>query len=324
LQYFMMDTNPLLLTQFTDDLIIKCEFKTSILDTNIQYQSMLKCCVEATKLTDDAYNESKTLDYKLYISSYFTKMYSNLITLNLNLPILIRDIMLVVDKQDLNLNPSIEGIPLFPGSDTMMNYHECVIPSDTYYYKTTPFKYPNTPLVLNTCVTGFMHGDKDTRIFVKNNTYQQDIKVIVRYDNLIICLNNKPVITVLPELAIPSTNSYPLTKISDTVFAEGYWYSDIKYIQDMYNYPFPKATDTLVNKIFIDKLIDITLNYAVRIELEDNVMCKICKLINGSSNWVLKSNNITFNYPAGLVHYYTDHNVQPSAEFYDFIMKYQK
>lgn len=44
--------------------------------------------------------------------------------------------------------------------------------------------------------------------------------------------------------------------------------------------------------------------------------------MNGSREYRLKKDGVTFKFPEGLIHYYEDHMVQPSDEFYDFIMNY--
>lgn len=119
-----------------------------------------------------------------------------------------------------------------------------------------------------------------------------------------------------------NNNTYPLTKISETEFIEGYWFP-LNPCDNDYNigYPKPIVTDTPVCQRFLDKLKLIT-NSAKKNDYFGWSKCRICKCVNGGSEYRLTSNGKTFRYPSGLLHYYEAHNVQPSKEFYDFVMGY--
>ena len=116
-------------------------------------------------------------------------------------------------------------------------------------------------------------------------------------------------------------SNYPLTKISDTKFMEGYW-SNVDDFDSM-KYPQPLATDIPVNKDFLDKLKRIN-EKAYQIHYLGFSHCRICKCLNGTAEYVLSNENIQFNYPEGLLHYYEKHNVKPSDEFFHFIMDYNE
>jgi len=118
-------------------------------------------------------------------------------------------------------------------------------------------------------------------------------------------------------------NTYPLTKVSDNEYIEGYWFplnpneSDFEQM-----YPKPKQQKTFVSTEFLDKLKLLTENNAIAIQYYGSSMCRLCKRYNGSIEYKITQNNITFRYPKGLIHYYEYHNVHPSTEFYEFIMNY--
>jgi hypothetical protein len=51
--------------------------------------------------------------------------------------------------------------------------------------------------------------------------------------------------------------------------------------------------------------------------------CRLCDLnFNGNKELKLIKDNITFTFPEGLIHYYIQHNVEPSNEFKEFILNY--
>lgn len=116
----------------------------------------------------------------------------------------------------------------------------------------------------------------------------------------------------------------PLTKVSDKEFIEGYWWS-----KEYPNYPKPVSTKLPVDTLFLSKLKDIT------VKIESNMLqggsyqhyrgfsiCRVCNFnCNGAKEYKFIINDVTYRYPEGLLHYYEKHNVQPSKEFYDVIMK---
>lgn len=52
-------------------------------------------------------------------------------------------------------------------------------------------------------------------------------------------------------------------------------------------------------------------------------LCRICNCTNGCGETTLvNKHGVTFLYTHGLIHYYEQHNVHPSKEFYKFIMDY--
>lgn len=126
--------------------------------------------------------------------------------------------------------------------------------------------------------------------------------------------------------ALTQTVSSPLTKISDTEYVEEYWWN-----KDLPNqkYPNPITTKTAVDAIFLAKLEEITS------KIEENKLpnssyehyrgfseCRVCHYqYNGAKEYKFVSGGVTYRYPEGLMHYYQQHNVQPSNKFYEAVMK---
>lgn len=119
-------------------------------------------------------------------------------------------------------------------------------------------------------------------------------------------------------------NFYPLTKVSDNEFIEGYWFPDEDPSDTDYDisYPKPLATNNPVPIEFINKLQLLTDTEAKKDSFWGSSSCRLCHCANGADEYTLTSNNLKYIYPSGLMHYYTEHNVQPSKEFYNFVMDY--
>jgi hypothetical protein len=127
-----------------------------------------------------------------------------------------------------------------------------------------------------------------------------------------------------------SDNNYPLTKVNDKEYIEGYWFSN--YI-DNNKYPKPLATDIKVDQKFIEKLKKM-MNDIENKKINSQHMhyrgysyCRLCStatflLHNGTTEYIFYVDDIKYRFPEGLIHYYVYHNVQPSAEFYNVIMQY--
>lgn len=131
--------------------------------------------------------------------------------------------------------------------------------------------------------------------------------------------------------AVNKNKFYPLTKLKDNSFVEGYWFSNDS--NESKHYPFPKATSEPVDPNFIDKLETI-MSFGLtgsskqtdnRVTIESyfgSSECRLCGCSNGSQEFTLVNNGTTFRVPNGILHYYKDHNVQPSYEFYQFVLSF--
>lgn len=92
---------------------------------------------------------------------------------------------------------------------------------------------------------------------------------------------------------------------------EGFWYS--KYEPDL---PTPVANDEPWEGQagFITRLQEVE-KVAQCISYRGFSSCRICGCMNGSREFLHNG----FRWPQGLMHYITEHNVQPSAEFREMI-----
>lgn len=153
------------------------------------------------------------------------------------------------------------------------------------------------------------------KISKKNN---ESYKIIIEFQS---CMQSSFVKCRLKEPTIP-TNNYPLTKIDEQHFIEGYWFEN-KSIYPSEDYPWPLVTDIEVNKEFIKNFKTIC-EVCERIYCHGPSYCRLCDKHNMNSEYKITFNDITFTFPFGLLHYYIDHNVQPSDEFYNFIMCYSQ
>lgn len=114
-------------------------------------------------------------------------------------------------------------------------------------------------------------------------------------------------------------NFYPLTHNKDGSFTEGYWFEDYKYDEKASKLPFPKTTNIPVDLKFLEKLQQI-LPICNSVGYCGYSLCRLCNKGNGDSEYDLSYHDQHFRFPEGLIHYYTEHNVQPSAEFVKFVM----
>jgi hypothetical protein len=120
-----------------------------------------------------------------------------------------------------------------------------------------------------------------------------------------------------------STNTYPLTYSEEnTYYYEGYWFSDSRFNNI---YPIPIIGDESIDPIFIekiDKYMDEYEDYRdICFKYLGSSCCRICdKCHNGSNEYKIIYEDKVIFFPSGLIHYYRDHNVKPSIEFYNAIM----
>ena len=77
----------------------------------------------------------------------------------------------------------------------------------------------------------------------------------------------------------------------------------------------------IADKKFINKLENIEKYTKVEgIIYRGFSNCRICKKINGAAEYSIAKDGIKYIYPSGIIHYYKDHNVKPSDEFYNLII----
>lgn len=116
--------------------------------------------------------------------------------------------------------------------------------------------------------------------------------------------------------------SYPLTKVSNTEFIEGYWQESNECgCCNPIKYPYPVNSGIRVDKVFLQNLEHIKQYCKVDYYMGPS-SCRLCELSVGCSEYSFKSDGKIYRFPEGLVHYYTNHNVQPSHEFVDAVEQY--
>ena len=116
------------------------------------------------------------------------------------------------------------------------------------------------------------------------------------------------------------TDTYPLVKINNTHYVEGYWFS-----LDLLNefYPIPIITNDKNDQVFLNKLHDIIFNDLLPMtQFAGFSTCRLCDKKNGSDEYVIEKNGIYITFPEGIFHYYDVHNVKPSTEFYNMIINW--
>jgi len=94
---------------------------------------------------------------------------------------------------------------------------------------------------------------------------------------------------------------------------EGYWYS--KH-ESKYPMPVANTIDMSIKDSFIAKLKSIE-EVAHQVHYRGFSGCRICNCLNGTFEYEYKN----WVWPVGYMHYIQDHNVAPSKEFYEFVMK---
>lgn len=116
--------------------------------------------------------------------------------------------------------------------------------------------------------------------------------------------------------------SYPLTKVSDTEFIEGYWqdYNECGCCNHL-KYPYPINSGIHVDAVFLQNLEHIKKYCKVDYYFGSS-FCRLCEAGVGGSEYSFKSDGKTYRFPEGIIHYYTAHNVQPSDEFMEAVEQY--
>jgi hypothetical protein len=115
----------------------------------------------------------------------------------------------------------------------------------------------------------------------------------------------------------------PFFKVSDTECIEGYWAPlNRMYAGDAHNlYNYPITTNEPVDPEFMEKLENV-LKSSRSTHYLGISNCRICEEHNGASEYFIEKDGITFRMPEGMTHYYSEHMVQPSPEFREFVMNY--
>lgn len=141
-------------------------------------------------------------------------------------------------------------------------------------------------------------------------------------------------------------NFYPLTKKKD-IYIEGYWetftnknasdfdidkyYKNVEenFVKNNYKqkYPYPLPSKEILNSKFLEKIekIEEKIQNGKIGETSNQKgpsYCRICdnkRLSSEECNFIYKK--IKYYFPSGILHYYKEHNVNPSKEFEEAVMK---
>jgi len=118
--------------------------------------------------------------------------------------------------------------------------------------------------------------------------------------------------------------SSPLTKVSEHEYIEGYWQTKYFYMATI-NYPFPVESNEPNDNVFKEKLQKLILKLHTEGNFVEYLGSSVSRLTDefvGNKEYFVFYKDIKFRFPEGVVHYYCDHNVKPSNEFYDLVMNY--
>lgn len=305
---------------------------------------------EGYRTIDHSYRRNKLCSTENHIYTYYFNNYENKCNYVIDTPVdvPIHGVIVIVKScilPDQSISVKFGDIDMISCSNPYFEHNDIMVPIDNAY------SYISRPpsLNLHDSCTGLVIGHKDLKI---NVTSDQPINIEVLHiiDNALGidgiklsestdsdklestlegCKLSGNVSVMVPikyhELLHEPIKGSPLHKINDIEFIEGYW-ANLSPIYDRertrFKYNLPIVTDIPVDPKFMEKLNNMIDND----ECESThycgfSTCRICDKGNGSSEYKLSNGDISFKFPEGLIHYYKDHNVQPSEQFYHFIMK---
>jgi len=225
---------------------------------------------------------------------------------------------------DIN-NAKVNGMSFYRPNDN--SYSELLRKTTTHNFpinsKSDDYLYYNA-YGFDKSVTEF---DVITKLIPMNKLITIDsirdhvVEIMFVFCNYLHCVPSHSQISWNYESFKQNENYYPLSKLADKVYVEGYWQRKGEICQ----YPFPKKTNEKVDEVFLANLEHImkTLNGTDNAKQYFGASnCRICDKYNGSNEYKINYLDNEYRFPDGLIHYYKDHNVQPSMEFKEIVMKY--
>jgi hypothetical protein len=122
-----------------------------------------------------------------------------------------------------------------------------------------------------------------------------------------------------------NTLSYPLVKIDDTHYFEGYWQTILECgCCNPIIYPYPIETNIPIDLDYLNQLNWIINNTdqtdSNSYTLAEDVLCKFENTRLSGNIYIIFYQNIYYQFQHALLHYYEVHHVQPSNEFYQAVM----
>jgi len=325
IQALLMEEQPVV---FNYDISIRIQFA----DEFLVFDQV--ATFEGYRSNKDQYKLNKICASEKHIYTYQFLKYNNSSSYVINTPI---DVpihkVIVINKTPRNISVKFGDIDMIPCSNPYFEFTDTMIPiNDAFCYIVRPptLKLPNL-----TSMTGLVIGSPDLKISIElsDKTWLEsiDIEVMLIIDNTM-CIESEKVNLMVPieyeEFMHEPIRGSPLYKINDKEYIEGYWAS----VSPLYDqtksrvkYNLPIETDFPVDPIFLKKLSYIIHNAKIRGKSITHYYgfsdCRICNKANGCDEFTVSNGEISFRFPSGLMHYYEDHHVQPSDEFFDFVME---
>jgi hypothetical protein len=230
----------------------------------------------------------------------------------------------------------LHGMDFTKGSDKFARINNFIPNNSSWHLSSYSDIYENNLVTFRDKPSGkYFLGKKKIKITTRK--IDINITIIFMCQNLL-GINVKKVMLSSPIL-VPEPQTYPLIRINDSEFCEGYWRETFPY--GNLNYPEPVETNHLVDSEFMGKLVSIINSIDMILtgnSTDENdiipfrehngtkikfkqIICKLCgKFVNGDE-YTLKNKKFKFKFTGGLIHYYSEHNVQPSKEFKEFILE---
>jgi len=160
------------------------------------------------------------------------------------------------------------------------------------------------------------------RKYIKVNGMKKNetIKILVMYKFVNVLHGTEKHIS--PYVWEQNKNTYPLTKVSDTEYIEGYWQVKQNW-KNSDKYPWPENNDKPNSTEFTTKLVDL-IKKLDKIKSYVSYFGSSSSRLDGSNvgslEYFVNYSDITYRFPEGLTHYYCDSNVYPSDVFRNMVM----
>jgi hypothetical protein len=268
------------------------------------------------QLVMDSYNLTKTEATRIFhgCHEYTIKDYKIISLKNDESKLVLRyknqiSAIIIVSDQKLELNAKLDQMQFIRGDSKFIPLSSTpnILSCSNYYLVTDSST--------DSCKGYYICNPKTLTIDMKLN---KKCKVIIQFFSHMTQSFNK----LSLDFYEPKSN-YPLTKIDENNFIEGYWFSDDLY-SDNINYPFPiSEKNKNVSEDFLTKLHYLCNTLGnIKKDYQGGSQCRLCNEHCGGSEYKIKKNDITFTFPNGIFHYYECHNVMPSNEFLQFIMDF--
>lgn len=245
IQYFMEGNNTFNLYGLKHDLVISCEL--------LRKPKSINCYASGYKLTSDETSRNSLCSERLiWMYSTIIKKDTNEVTLtNINC---ISDIVVSIPADQV-IYTKLNEIPLLRGDHPLLMCYRNS--SDTYLYDNRYYYHsdidPNQ--MLYSPFGGYITGGSSTKLSFSSKC--AETRILLKYKGIIRSKNGNIQI-VSGNNPKEHTNFYPLTKLDNNNFIEGYWSSVQSYEGDEdENYPFPQATDIPVDNEFLTKLNNV-------------------------------------------------------------------